>query len=86
MNERGHEHADPNAGAAAHPAPVDAAPKKKRLKYDCSNTEQGLVGSSVDCPPVDRTLVESAVSYLVKKGMVPAPATANQRAAAGSAR
>ena len=37
------------------------------LKFDCQNTLDGLEGSSIVCPPVDRKLLHQCLSYLVQQ-------------------
>ncbi len=53
----------------APPAAVD--PLEPR--YDATNTEAGLAGSGITCPPVDETLLSIYLDYFVRIGWLPEP-------------
>lgn len=43
------------------------------LKFDCQNTEQGLSNSAITCPPLERSLFKTYLSYLIRSGLLDAP-------------
>ncbi|HCF30082.1 MAG TPA: non-ribosomal peptide synthetase, partial [Cyanobacteria bacterium UBA11049] len=42
------------------------------LKFDCSNTQQGLIGTSIVCPPTDEKLLTTYFSHLIGNKFVSA--------------
>jgi amino acid adenylation domain-containing protein/thioester reductase-like protein len=44
-----------------------------QLIYDCRNMLAALEGSSIECPPVGRELIETYLSYLVRVGLLEEP-------------
>ena len=42
------------------------------LKFDCSNTEQGLIDTSIVCPPTDEKLLTTYFSHMIRNKFVPA--------------
>ncbi len=43
------------------------------LKFDCQNTTDGLVDTSIVCPPVDAKLLSTYFSYLIQSGFFNPP-------------
>ncbi|MCC5648478.1 amino acid adenylation domain-containing protein [Nostoc sp. XA013] len=43
------------------------------LKFDCQNTLDGLANTSIICPPIDDSLLNTYLSYLMQKGFLEAP-------------
>ncbi|MBW4451347.1 MAG: amino acid adenylation domain-containing protein [Nostoc indistinguendum CM1-VF10] len=43
------------------------------LKFDCQNTRDGLANTSIICPPIDDSLLNTYLSYLMQKGFLEAP-------------
>ncbi|GAB4190085.1 MAG: hypothetical protein Fur006_31860 [Coleofasciculaceae cyanobacterium] len=43
------------------------------LKFDCKNTINGLVGTSIICPPIEDKLLSTYFSYLIDSGFLEAP-------------
>ncbi|NJL81609.1 MAG: hypothetical protein HC917_27840 [Richelia sp. SM2_1_7] len=43
------------------------------LKLDCQNTTDGLVDTSIVCPPVDGKLLSTYFSYLIQSGFLNPP-------------
>jgi thioester reductase-like protein len=43
------------------------------LKFDCQNTERGLIDSAINCPAIDRPLFKIYLSYLIQSGFLDAP-------------
>jgi amino acid adenylation domain-containing protein/thioester reductase-like protein len=41
--------------------------------YDRANAARGLAGTGVDCPRLDRPILDRYIRYLVKSGFLPAP-------------
>lgn len=39
--------------------------------FDCANTERGLKGELIKCPPADRQLLSTYLNYFVQKGFIP---------------
>jgi len=50
-----------------------------RLQFDCQNTRDGLVGTSITCPPVDAALLSTYFSYFIRRGFVEPPSHGGQR-------
>ena len=48
----------------------DASAKSFNLKFDCYNTLQGLINSGIDCPPINRQLLKTYISYLFENGLL----------------
>lgn len=46
-----------------------------RPQFDISLTSEGLAGTSIICPPLDRKLLKVYFSYLTNSGYLPAPGT-----------
>lgn len=46
----------------------------KRPPFDASYTLEGLAGSGIVCPPVDKTLISTYIAFWQKRGFLPAPA------------
>ena len=44
-----------------------------QLVYDCRNMLASLEGSSIECAPVGRELIETYLSYLVRVGLLEEP-------------
>ncbi|OUL26116.1 non-ribosomal peptide synthetase [Nostoc sp. 106C] len=44
-----------------------------KLEFDCSNTQQGLTGTSIVCPITDEKLLSTYFSHLVRNNFVSAP-------------
>ncbi|MBD0386348.1 MAG: amino acid adenylation domain-containing protein [Nostoc sp. C3-bin3] len=43
------------------------------LKFDCQNTLNGLANTSMICPPIDDSLLNTYLSYLMQKGFLETP-------------
>jgi thioester reductase-like protein len=43
-----------------------------RAQFDVSLTKEGLAGTSITCPPLDKKLLQVYFSYLIKNGYLPA--------------
>jgi len=43
------------------------------VEFDCSNTQQGLIGTSIVCPPTDERLLATYFSHLIRNKFVSAP-------------
>lgn len=69
-------------GAPDAPGPEELSSPKRRLQFDCSKTAQALSETNIGCRPVDRALIEGAVSYLVRSGMIEPPRRADLLVAA----
>ncbi|MBE9040661.1 amino acid adenylation domain-containing protein [Oscillatoriales cyanobacterium LEGE 11467] len=57
--------------------PKDFLPEQLRvltIKFDSKNTLQGLANTSITCPPVDRQLLGTYLSYLIDRGFLDSPA------------
>jgi thioester reductase-like protein len=46
-----------------------------RAQFDVSLTKEGLAGTSITCPPLDKKLLQVYFSYLTKSGYLPAATT-----------
>jgi thioester reductase-like protein len=46
------------------------------LEFDCNNTQQGLIGTSIAYPPTDKDLVATYFSYLIRNKFVSTPKVA----------
>ncbi len=57
-----------------HAADPDRYPEETRPRIDTTNTEAGLAGSGIVCPPVDRELGFKILTYLVESGYLERPA------------
>jgi hypothetical protein len=52
----------------------DAVSAVRRMPgFDCRNTLQGLVGSSISCPRVDGHLFQTYLSHFVRSGLLRVP-------------
>jgi len=51
----------------------------KRPPFDTSQTTEGLVDSSIVCPPVDAKLISTYFSYFQSSGYIPAPLSTNNK-------
>ncbi|MEQ8997811.1 MAG: amino acid adenylation domain-containing protein [Coleofasciculus sp. B1-GNL1-01] len=40
------------------------------MKFDCQNTQEGLKGTSIECPPVNEKLLHTYLTYLIDRGFV----------------
>ncbi|MEO7019448.1 MAG: amino acid adenylation domain-containing protein, partial [Ktedonobacteraceae bacterium] len=62
---------------ATYPEPSRAETQQQiavlRTIYDDQQTQAALAGTSVSCPPIDKQLIHSYLSYFVKSGFLPAP-------------
>jgi len=56
------------AAAAAMEDPLRAGPR-----FDDRNTERGLAGSGISCPPADRALLEIYFAHFLASGFLPPP-------------
>ncbi|GGU27437.1 non-ribosomal peptide synthetase [Lentzea flava] len=56
-----------------HAADPDRYPEETRPRIDTTNTDAGLAGSGITCPPVDRDLGFRILTYLVESGYLPHP-------------
>ena len=65
----------------APPAAVD--PLEPR--YDAANTDAGLAGSGISCPPVDDALLSTYLDYFVRIGWLPEPEDAEKAAGVAEA-
>jgi hypothetical protein len=45
----------------------------KELQIDCRNTLEGLAGSGITCPPVDRRLLATYFTAFIRSGFMEAP-------------
>ena len=45
----------------------------KELKFDCENTLNELTNNSIFCPPIDKQLLNTYVSYLIRIGFIQNP-------------
>lgn len=43
------------------------------LIFDCQNTREGLAGTAITCPPLDRQLFNTYFSYLIERGFLAPP-------------
>ena len=48
----------------------DASAKSFNLKFDCYNTLKGLDDSAMTCPPIDRQLLKTYISFLLENGFL----------------
>lgn len=53
------------------PGPIQPFARKARV--DCRNTEEGLAGSGIECPPVDEALLRTYFRYFAQSGFLPPP-------------
>ncbi|HEU5382935.1 MAG TPA: amino acid adenylation domain-containing protein [Ktedonobacteraceae bacterium] len=61
---------------ATYPEPVSEDGSQDvaaRIIYDDRQTQLALAGTSISCPPLDRELIHSYLTYFVKSGFLPAP-------------
>ena len=49
----------------------EAQNKSFNLKFDCKNVSEGLAKSSYACPAIDRELIDTYISYLVERDLLP---------------
>ncbi|MBW4490244.1 MAG: amino acid adenylation domain-containing protein [Trichocoleus desertorum ATA4-8-CV12] len=63
------------------PPAKEAASSTATLEFDCRNTLAGLAGTSIHCPSISDSLLDTYFAYLIQNGHltppVPAPAHAN---------
>lgn len=52
--------------------------RAKKPRFDTSNTTEGLATGAIACPPVDKKLLETYISYFQKSGYLPTPSTQPQ--------
>ncbi|MCX4910365.1 amino acid adenylation domain-containing protein [Streptomyces sp. NBC_00878] len=67
---------DRNSSVRATLVLVSAAVDSLQLDdygYDRTNTSRGLAESGIDCPEIDRTLLDRYIRYLGESGFLPAP-------------
>jgi thioester reductase-like protein len=70
-----------NALRAFLPFFTESMLKKTHLpQFDCRNTDAGLSGSGITCPPIDSQLLENYFSYLIRSGNLQPPENAVQGA------
>ena len=55
---------------------TDAHPGEPGARFDCQHVVDGLKRTTVVCPPVDATLIETYFQYFEASGFLPAPNTA----------
>jgi thioester reductase-like protein len=48
------------------------------VKFDCQNTINGLIGTSITCPPIDDQLLNTYFSYLIDHGFLAPPPRSNE--------
>ncbi|MGK4584918.1 amino acid adenylation domain-containing protein [Kitasatospora sp. HPMI-4] len=73
--------ARPDAGAsvssvAALAAAAKELPDTARLRFDDRNAAEGLAGTGIACPAVDRGVIHRYLDHLTGRGFLPAPPTA----------
>lgn len=49
--------------------PATAA-TRPTLQFDCQNTQEGLAGTAIACPPIDEQLLRTYCSYLIQNNFV----------------
>jgi amino acid adenylation domain-containing protein/thioester reductase-like protein len=70
---------EPRIPAPLRPAPPQADSMDNeeygQLIFDCKNTMEALEGTSIVCPPVNRELIKTYLSYFVRIGLLEEPHT-----------
>jgi thioester reductase-like protein len=74
---------EPSADVAS-PSPAYAAHRNTSQRFDTRNTQAGLAGTAISCPPVDDTLLTTYFGSLTTSGFLPNMTVQTSRPGAGS--